>query len=432
MCETEGVRPWTTLLCLLAAGCAERLVIGELSDASSTMDAGPETDADSGDGGATGPSMLDCDGTGPAFVAGDGPATACTTGTPPRTFRYALCSCEDVITEGQLSTDGFDRRGGVRAPVAGAGSVGVTGTFFSSQPVNLGGSLIVDGTEPLAVEAPLSVGGNLFSNGRMVGMASVSVAGRAQIDGDVDVASLAVAQGLTVQQGSVVAVNVGGMPAVTEVDLQVQYAPCDCAAPLDLRAALRQAAEFNDNRAAGIGPRGLSTLEESKDLVLNCGVYHVEELVTHLPLTVTIVGRVVLYVETVLTALQEGPIRIQLAGEDAELDVIVGEDVSIADRFELGAEASAGRVRLYVAGSNIYIGGETTIAGPIYAPGANFAADQPVEIFGSAYVGRWFTEQRAELHFDLGYARAECGQSACATAGDCAADNRCVGDLCLP
>src|SRR5579883_1278177 len=127
----------------LAPGCGT----AEL-DVLFTADGGADDAASSGDGARPlpdgGGTQTDyCNGSGPpAIVAGDG-GVVCAGGIAQSTFRFALCTCDGLVTDHVLATDAFDGAQGPYDPAHAkiGGSVGSDGNVNASAKVDVGGSL---------------------------------------------------------------------------------------------------------------------------------------------------------------------------------------------------------------------------------------------------------------------------------------------------
>lgn len=400
------------LVVLALGACDKRLSIGALTrdeNNTSTREAGAlppgdgGRDADANLAGSDG-SVDVCERTGPLLNVGDGAGPACSNGATARAFRYVACSCDDLVSSSSLITDAFDTA--KQASRLANGSVGINRNFYPTSAA-IAGSLVVAGADGIPARGGLTIGGDLRDQGLFDGQFDMSVGGDAEVGGDVRVKSLSLGGMLTVNASSTVDITDGNPPfAVASVNVSP---PCDCDNGPDLPALVLAAQNDNDNAAIGLDPKdGLRSLNAAIELTLPCGRYYVDELYAPKPITLTITGRVALYVSGDLVTEVGGALRFQLA-PGAELDLVIAQNASAADLFELGSAVTAGRARLYAGGArSLVFAGNTTISGTLYAPKAELVTSSTFEIFGAVLARRMSTSGALKLHYDRKLADGSC------------------------
>ncbi len=390
---------------LAASGCDRRFSIGALrSDSVGSDEGGTPNDGGRADASGTGGNNAGCDGSGPLLSVGDGAGPACGDGTAPRAFRYVACSCDDLNSSTSVITDAFETAR--QTTELSEGSVGSNGAFYPVDAV-IGGALTVAGSNGIPTRGPLTIGGDLRDQGQLDGQYDISVNGDAEVGGDLRVKSLSLAGTLTVNSSSVVDISEGS-PPVTRSAVQVTP-PCDCDTGPDIPALVLAARTRNDNAAVGLDPsEGLKALSAPLEITLPCGSYYVDELYAPNPITLTITGRVTLYINGDLVTEAGGALRVQLA-PGAELDLVIANNLSTGDLVELGSAATPGRVRVYAGGTgSLSFAGNTTISGTLYAPKAELVTSAVFEVFGAVLARRMSASGALKLHYDRRLADGSC------------------------
>ena len=397
-------------------GCDRRLTIGALSqkdDNGANVDGGqPNTDAGTPEGGVEGgvdggspdPGITECDRTGPLLAVGDGAGPSCGEAGQARAFRYVACSCDDLINSTSIVSDAFETPNLANGLVNG--SIGANGAFYP-QSATIGGALTVAGLDGIPTKGNLTFGGDLRDQGQLDGPFDISIDGDADVGGDVRVKSLMLTGTLRVNGSSTVAVTEGN-PPITVSTVNVA-APCDCSGAPDIAALVLAAKDNNDNALVGLDPEaGLKSLDAPIELTLPCGRYYVTEFYAPKPITVTITGRVTLYVSGDLVTELGGSVRFQLA-PGGELDLLIAKNVAAGDLFEVGSAATTGRARIYAGGTGtLFFAGNTTLAGTLYAPSAELVTSGTLEVFGAVLAGRMSSSGALKLHYDRRLANGTC------------------------
>jgi hypothetical protein len=408
-----------------------------------------------------------CQGSGPAIITGDGITVSegdgtsddvCSGAIARRTFRFALCTCEGYTSSVRLDTDSFASADGPYDPstAGAAGSVGVNGDLQTNDVLAIHGSLW-SGATASSLGTDLTIDGDLVHQGDLTGAAAdVSVGHDANLQGNVQLASLAVAGALTVP--SLASVSTSGAfthGTVTEA-AETLADPCACAGGdlVDIARFVELHAADNDDAALGLSPAKLAAYGAGDaSLDLPCGRYYLDAIDGGGALTLRIHGRTALFVGTDLHA--GGGMTVTLdAG--AELDLFVGNLLASEGDVHVGSPSTPARARVYVGGTGaITLTGTSVFAGNLYAPRAQLMLSGPVELYGSLFVRRLEQAAPVTIHYDTSVLDADVGCpstggmcqtcldcpaqacnggtcGACQSDADCCAPLECVMGSCLP
>ena len=322
------------------------------------------------------------------------------------TFRFALCTCEDISLQSNLRVDAFDARLGAYGAstpngpnVLTDGHVGVNGALDADGMIDVLGSVYVSGGG-FRVGQQSSVALNVYARGDAEQPNSSSRVGRSMfIDGDVE-GRFQIGQDLHVPVGADVdgRTTFGGrlvrgpLPPVT---------PCPCAADqrLDVASFVAFGRARNDNAslrvltsttwASGAGP---------DTITLPCGRYYLTQIQHPRSLTIRAEGRTVLYVDGDLTL--GGGLRLELA-RGAELDLFVRGGLSLQAASRLGDASQPSKVRTYVGGSApITLNASSVFGGNLYAPNAEVRFGASADLYGALFARRAVFSGSASVHFD--------------------------------
>jgi hypothetical protein len=333
-----------------------------------------------------------CEGGGAVITLPDG--AQCTADLARGLFRFALCSCTTGTISGKLRTDAFSSRGPGGSSVSA--SLGANESWSFNSRVTVGGSLYAGGAgEPpaLRLRGDGSVAGNVLSGG------DVSSGGLFQIGGDlfaggnvtIDAGSLSALGQVHVAPGRD-ASGVVASGGLTTEEINVP-APCDCAGRLDVAALVAPFAAANDNPLAGLTPRALA--RPAAPLSLPCGRYYVDEIAGDVTLSLS--GRTALFVGDSLAI--DGGFRVEL-GPDAELDLFVARNVTLAGSAPFGSPQAPARVRVYAGGTVFDVSGNVGLGANVYAPNADVAASVNIEMYGALHAKRLAFSGDLTVHYD--------------------------------
>jgi hypothetical protein len=360
-----------------------------------------------------------CSGTGPPIIVGDGitvgdgdgnPDEVCTGTVAVLTFKRALCTCEDYSTSTMLTTDSFDGRVAPYSPgTAGtAGAVGTNGGLSAAARVAVGGALAVAGAAGASFQVDATIARSLDVNGPLSNNVAVTVGADANIAGNISLASLSVAGTLTVPSTATLG---GTITAGATVRAPVSVSPpCGCSANdiVDIAGFIANQRDSNNNDSIDLSASRLTDYTGDQSLSLPCGVFYAGPIRGMGALILRITGRVVLLVDGDVTL--TSALTIELATEDAELDLMIAGVISSNSRITIGRPEHPSRTRIYVGGSSvIQLSGDSQIAANIYAPRTAIALSAPSTIFGSLFVRRIDQAAPIAIHYDEDVLRADVG-----------------------
>lgn len=381
-------------------------------------------------------------------VAGDllapGPDSASCLQPAPNVFRYALCTCSDLVFTGALTADAFDSS---RAPYAsgqiGAG-VGANGQLIVSAAIELLGALSVGGAGPLPITvAPFHVAGTLRTQGDLSITAPDVRFGRdLWVQGEILAlgANATVAGDVYQPPGRALAANltVGGTTHAQAFELAP---PCPCApeARLDVAAIVARGRATADNRTAGIAADALYTTASRGPLELACGRYVFDGGSIDDDARIVARGRTALFIAGDLAI--SGRFAPDL-GPDGELDVFVDGALLLAPGATLGDVERPGAVRIYIDGaSDLLLPGPVTLAAGLYAPNATLYLTGAQDLRGALFLHALYATAELGLHYDAALlhpvhvaAEQACGErtprGGCSRDLDCAPPFICQAGSC--
>lgn len=320
-------------------------------------------------------------GAAPPGVVGVTPSAAvCGDDLAATTFRFGLCTCEDLSFSTVLRVDAF--RADPSQPVEG-GSAGTNGSFTSTGDSDIQGSLAVGGSAlPIGNH---EIAGELRVQGDVTSAGDIDVGADAWVGGDLRGFVTDVVGTLHVPAASTVGLGTtAGAVVNTPVSVDPPC-PCEPSDRLDINGFIADAEQHNDNAAIGLTRDALVGLLQPKDLVLPPGRYYVDGIAAVAPLTLTVSGPTALYIGGDLQSVSVFEVHVE---GDGALDVFVGGSLRASGDFELGVEGGApARVRTYVAGADdILLAGDLDFQGNLWAPNARLVAAGPLDVAGALLV----------------------------------------------
>ncbi|MEM9862713.1 MAG: hypothetical protein AAF938_13915 [Myxococcota bacterium] len=350
-----------------------------------------------------------------------------------RTFRYALCSCRDLVSSHPIRTDSFNStRGAYMPPGEPGGALGVNGGINMTSALDVGGALWCAGAEGITTSNDVRVAGELRSQGRLAG-ARYEVGGDADVGDSISVQGLRVDGTLTQPEGADFTAVEASVTAQASSAVNVE-APCACApgAGVDVAATIEEGRAFVDNDDAGLNADAFRNVSEVVEQTLPCGRYLINGLLGSGGITFRVEGRVVLFVYGDIS-LNSGLV-FELGTNDAEIDVFVSGNVNVAGDLRLGSIDAPRRSRMYVGGEGtINLTAGATLAGNIFAPNAGLVTAGNVELYGSMLAQRVSAAGAIDVHFDTGILdeSGECRdpEDPCESCADCA-NQACNEGVC--
>ena len=265
---------------------------------------------------------------------GDG----CSTEDPTSpSFRFALCSCDDYVSEAPLVVESPGDGAALRTA-----SVGINGTLTLGAGASIDGSLQVTG----AIET--GDGPEVSASGRVIAAGNVAC-------------------------------------------------NCDPANLLDVRARVAAARSTNDDAAQSLDPLALDGFTTAQTLQLKRGTLYLSRIAGSAPLTLEVDGAVELYADANVEL--DSTWTITLA-PGASLDLFIAGNVRAA-ALGFGDADTAGRLRVYAGGpGTINLEDASLIGGSLYAPSTELVTRGPLEVHGPTFVRRAAPGDELRVHYD--------------------------------
>lgn len=356
---------------------------------------------------------------GDALCVGATDQSSVCTGARNLAFQHAICSCTDVVGTGNFSTETL---GNARS----LANVGINQTLtlrigrralMDALDGHVDGSLLLGGTGTTPVAGTAEIHGALQSAGKVSFAGSIHVLGDAYsrdlpvgsgslvIDGDLH-------HGSQVAAGSPLPLNVtvGGELRADDYAAPV---PCACGAGQlpQLARLIAAASRNNDNAVLGLQPDALTSLTVDSTREFSCGRYYFNNVSSLSALHWNISGHVAIFVAGAFAV--RGDVALTLA-PGAELEIVVGGDLTLGGAARFGDPARPGASRIYVQGqvelSNMgdlptlarpsSAFGDALFVGNLYAPAATLLVAPHSDVYGSLFVGHLMVLQSLLVHYD--------------------------------
>lgn len=347
-----------------------------------------------------------CVGGGPAIDLGDTVTVErqCSGELAERTFRWAVCSCEDMTTNSGLFADAYDSSMGPYVPGGEGGGIAANGYIRANSGLSTTGTLWASddfgsGTAIQTNEAA-TIGMRLHAGSAVLMGAGTTIGGDAYIDGDV-------ARNMTIggDLNAPAAASIGA--GVTYTNLQT--GPVDVASPCDAcgvddripvgAIVADRSGTNNDNALIGLDEDLLSGDNGGiRRLDLPCGHYYLSEITTSGEIAIVANGNTALYIGGDIKPTAH--ITITLT-PDAQLDIFVAGSVGAVNGMKLGSPNYPALLRMYVGGVDGFranVG--TEIAGFIYAVPGGIHTNSGVEVFGGVFGQMVSSNSGSSYHFD--------------------------------
>jgi hypothetical protein len=382
-----------------------------------------------------------CSGSGPPSIVddtGDAGRVVCPAQLAQAAFRYALCTCDGIVTDHALDTDAFDSTQGPYDPstAKSGGSVGTNGPLNASGTILIGGSLWASDPGGLTTSSTLQVAGELHAEGEVHSGPSLTIgtdawlAAGLQTSGDVTI-------GGTLYVPALAPVDVGGTrtigPVVNASVQSVQVAPaCACTAGQQVDVAgfveTYRAQNRNDDAAIDVAPTALEDVTSSLSLTLQCGRFFFDRVGATAPITVTTQGRVAIFVGGDLSTTSDFTVKVP---SGSEVDVFVEGNVTVGGVFAVGEPSNPARARIYVGGTGtVNLQGAAQLAGNLYAPRAEIVlGSAPATLFGSIFAAGLSAGADLKIHYDEAIL-TPATSSGCSAATSCTICGDCGGQAC--
>jgi putative adhesin len=423
----------------LLVGCSSSLEV--LAPGADSGAVSVEGDAGPGPGTEGGTRAAFCAGTGSPIITASGEAgaqSACLGGLAQSAFRWALCTCDGLVSATSIATDSFDgTQGGYDASAAqNGGGLGTNGNLSAQGTLDIGGALWVSDATGMTV-ATASSQGELHVGGRVASGPSLTVAGDAYVLGDVAATGNLAIDGTLFQPAGDTATAGGTNTIGASSNASFTVPPaCDCdpALLINVAAYVESYRTSNDDSAVGIDPSALQNVSADTTLSLPCGRIFFTSVGGPGAITLALsAGRTAVFIGGDLAP--NGAFAIDLPAS-SEVDVFVEGGVVAGSSFMLGNAGSPAKARLWVGSSaSVNLTSAATLAGNVYAPLSELVLGSgATTIYGSVLAERVSAQGALTIHYDesvLGEG-ASCGApagGACTSCHDCG-NQACIGGVC--
>lgn len=318
------------------------------------------------------------------------------------TFRWALCSCEDVSLNNELIADAYDSTLGPYVPGGEGGGIGTNGTLDANNRVDVSGTLWVAGDQGLALGNDTAIGQRLYVGGLLDANSATTVGEDAFIEGELLVGgSLDIGGTLHVPAGTAVGQNITyGALQEQPVDVAPPCTECSADARIPVGDIVASHAANNDNALIGLDSALLDNpaVDEKRRIDLPCGQYYLDAVDLNSETTIVAHGNTALYIGGDVTP--GNTLTITLA-PDAQLDVFIAGDVVASNRLNFGSPNYPALMRVYIGGPNgLQVNNRFRAAANIYAVPGGIANNNRIEVFGAVYAQNLVSNNDAQFHFD--------------------------------
>jgi hypothetical protein len=395
----------------LGAGACRRDInlLGSRPDASGGNDVGVAADTGTGIDAVVNPA---CSGLGNPITLPTAAAPTCAAALETRAHRYVLCSCESMTAPARVRSDAYDSRDpAVYDEVAAA--FGINGDVIASAEMRAGGALHVAGSGGLRAATQLRTAGSLRVGGPFVGSSeNADIGTDAFVNGSVT--------------GRLRVTGALHVPAGATLDSQVEYGtlvneavtvspPCDCGAGfVDVAGAIAAAATSNANAAIGLAASALAAVPTASRIDLPCGTFYLDGIDTGAAVTVAVHGHALLAIAGDVATRANFVVQLDAA---AELDLLVGGQLTVTGAGTFGAAGAAARFRIWVAGAGpVSLDNAPAVSAVIHAPLAPASAPAGLPLSGSLLARSITIGADSTVHFDRAILEAGtlCGEPAAA------------------
>ena len=385
-----------------------------------------------------------CGGSGPPLLvdalADGGPVETCPEQLAQRAFRYALCTCNDYVSDHALYTDAFDGSQGAydSSTAFAGGSVGVNGDLHPTGLMQVRGSLWASNSTDITTSTVV-VSGELHAEGEMRPSPTLNVgadawmAGGIQTTGDVTIGGA-----VHIPAGAPDMVGMSNFSAPLTAAFQVAPAcECDPSEFVDVAGVVATYKANNDDAALDIDPTALANVQSAVTMTLPCGrIYFTTIASNQAPIQLTAAGHVAVFVGGDIST---SDFEIEVEPGD-ELDLFVAGNIDVRGSFLVGDMSNPARARTYVGGSTVNLQSAATLAGNLYAPQATLTlgGSAPTTLYGSIFASALSAGADLTIHYDdaiLTQSSTACpAPQSCTTCSDCGgqACNSGTCGLCSP
>jgi hypothetical protein len=389
---------------------------------------------------------------GPPVNIGTPTGTYCAGNLAQTTFRWALCSCNDIFQGGNfLKTDGFNSAD-KKDTSKGTASIGAnTVITVSSAALDVGGAAWAYGSATTSNTNPGNIVRQDFLANGPVNAGGLVVGGEAFINGEIT-GPMTIGGRLHVPNQSYVGSGVTADGGVVIEPVSISP-PCDCSSGqiVDVRGIIANGKLQNDNATLGLDPKALDSPAGNVRLDIPCGKYFLSAINSTFNTAIGVHGRAAIFVEGDVRTTTSGTLFINVDPQ-AELDLFIGGTISLLNRFSLGSPQNPAQTRIYIAGSPIDFSSNSLVGANFYVPNSTFQALSSFDLYGSMFCAKYFGGGETSIHYDRAVLSAgvlceaggacrscrDCANQACihgqcgrcTTSADCCAPLACVSGVC--
>lgn len=321
------------------------------------------------------------------------------------TFRWGMCSCEDVRMRNNYLFDAFDSQTGPYERGGFGGGVGSRGKVTADKG-EIFGALYVSGQDGIELNNTLELYLQLHSGGPLNFPGPESFFhDDAFVDADINKPSggeVVFHQDLTVpSQYSVERVDVQGTFHRNSVNIGSTCRRCDPTDQIPIETIVKNHVNNNDNGAIGLNADALDQPGEEKVLELPCGKYYLSKVDVSHKTVIRATGTTALFIDG--DVLSSDALTI-LAAQGAELDVFVnGSFTAESQDSRIGAPSFPAANRFYV-NDGWESGNDTSMGAYIYSIPGGITLKNNLEVFGGIYTQNLQTNRNTnnnlEVHYD--------------------------------
>ncbi|HKA88318.1 MAG TPA: hypothetical protein VKE22_11675 [Haliangiales bacterium] len=371
------------------------------------------------------------------------PPAACQNGGPPidvpvpgqpvcagnlaqRTFRWALCSCRNVVASSLLTTDAFNSATGPYMPGGKGGAVGLNGSLTGSSGFNIGGTVWASAAAGVILSSDATIRQELHVGGQLT-TARVMVGEDGFVVGNINGDALTFDGVLHLRPGATITGNVTYKSLVREA--VTVPPPCDCTAEdiIPVAAIVAARRTSNDNASVGLDPALFTRGTAPARLDLPCGSYYLDAISISNPLTIVAHGNTALYIGGNVSA--SSAITFTL-DPTAQFDVFIGGTMIASSGLTLGSPAYPASMRTYAGGAQpLDISSGAAIAGNFYDAAALLRWSAEVAAYGAVFAGDFNASADVTIHYDREV--TEVGRICPPTPTMCTSCTDCNNQACI-
>lgn len=347
----------------------------------------------------------------PAKCAGGGPQIdvrtktggdkRCVGNVAERVFRWAACSCEELIVSDLMSTDAYDSTLGRYRGGGLGGSVGTNARIEVNNDADVRGSVWASGQGRTKFDSKTEIHQQLQAAGTVEFADDSNVRGDGYVVGDVTADDVRFHQALNVRPGSSLdgQISYGSLNRSSQVSVGQACDQCAAADRIPVQEIVEERqGNANDNDRINLNADALTNLTDPTVLELPCGEYYLSEISANEKVTIRADGRTALYIDGDVQVGNNLTIKPSSSGE---LDVFVNGDVVLNSASTIGDPAYPASTRFYVGGEGGWQMRDSVRVGAyIYAVPGGLVADDDLTVYGGVYAQQVDAGNDIDIHYD--------------------------------